>query len=102
MTTQPVGGNQNQGGCKRLFVHARWRPLRRAETKRRNRNGEQEEESRHEKIITDEKNDTVAEEKNGQEDSGQEDSEEACRRQGVQTGLEEEEIRKIKQKHGVK
>lgn len=77
-------GAKKRGGCKRLFVHARWRPLRRAETKRRDRNGEQEEESRHEKIVADEKDCTVAE-----EEGCQEDSEEACGRQGIQAGLEE-------------
>jgi len=75
---------KKRGGCKRLFVHARWRPLRRAETKRRDRNGEQEEEIRHEKIVADEKDCTVAE-----EEGCQEDSEEACGCQGVQAGLEE-------------
>ncbi len=77
---------KERGGCKRLFVHARWRPLRRAETKRRDRNGEQEEESRHEKIVTVEKDCTVAE-----EEGCQEGSEEACGRQGVQAGLEEKD-----------
>ncbi len=77
---------KKRGGCKRLFVHARWRPLRLAEMKRRDRNGEQEEESRHEKIVTDEKDCTVAE-----EEGCQEDSEEAGGRQGIQAGLEEKD-----------
>ncbi len=81
---------KKRGGCKRLFVHARWRPLRLAETKRRDRNGEQEEKSRHEKIFADEKNDTVAEEEDSQEGS-EEDSEEAGGRQGIQAGLEEKD-----------
>ncbi len=77
---------KKRGGCKRLFVHARWRPLRLAEMKRRDRNGEQEEESRHEKIVADEKDCTVAE-----EEGCQEDSEEAGGRQGIQAGLEEKD-----------
>lgn len=60
--------------------------MRRAETKRRDRNGEQEEESRHEKIVADEKSYTVAE-----EEGCQEGSEEACGGQGVQAGLEEKD-----------
>ena len=81
---------KKRGGCKRLFVHARWRPLRLAETKRRNRNGEQEEKSRHEKIFADEKNYTVAEEEDSQEDS-EEGSQEGGDRQGIQAGLEEKD-----------
>lgn len=89
---------KKRDGCKRLFVHARWRPLRLAETKRRNRNGEQEEKSRHEKIFADEKNYTVAEEEDGQEDSeegsqkdSQKDSQEEGGRQGIQAGFEEKD-----------
>src|SRR6185312_5725658 len=76
--------NQDWDGCKSLFVHARWRPLRRAETKRRNRNGEQEEKSRSEKIVTDKKTYTVT-----KEEGGQKNSKKTCDCQGVQTGLEE-------------
>ena len=46
-----VAQKQDQDGCKRLYVHARWRPLRRAETKRRDRNGEEEQKGRHEEAV---------------------------------------------------
>ncbi len=88
--------NQDRDGCKSLFVHARWRPLRRAETKRRDRNGEQKEESRRESVVKDKESCTAAEEKGrrqesrSQEGRGKEGCEEACGGQGVQTRPKEE------------
>lgn len=88
--------NHDRGGCKSLFVHARWRPLRRAETKRRDRNGEQKEESRRESVVQDEKSRIVAEEKSSSQESGNEEGsgeegrEEATGCQGVQVRPEEE------------
>jgi hypothetical protein len=60
--------------------------LRRPETKRRNRNGEQEEKNRSKKTVADEKSYTVAEKKGGQKNS-----EKAGGCQGIQTGLEEKD-----------
>lgn len=84
---------EDLGGCKSLFVHARWRPLRRGETKRRNRNGEQEEKGRHQEVVTQEESRTIIEEK-----SGKENLKKACGCQEVKAGGKE----KIRQKRGKK
>jgi hypothetical protein len=65
--------------------------LRRAETKRRNRNGEQEEKSRHEEGVTQGESPGIVE-----DESGKEDGEKTCGCQEVQAGGKE----KVRQKIG--
>lgn len=96
---QLVDQKLDRGGCKRLFVHARWRPLRRAETKRRDRNGEQEEKGRHKEAVWQEKSRIIGEEESakegsGKKDGGKEDSEKTHGCQEIQVGGKEKVCQK--------
>jgi len=87
----------SRDGCKRLFVRARWRPLGRAEQKRRNQNGE-EEEGRNESVVQDQKSCGALEEKNSEEAGAEKAFEEGGCGTEDQTRSEEESSSKSGEK----